>query len=157
MHQEANSSGEGVWCKQQVCGSNMANSYLQICWDSSRESVRDLPKTQRYDLPIHMYMQATAMRAAGRIPPFSPFTYSTTPSLELAKCHSGEQLPAVAFAGADQLQQEADALLPLLNEARVHKTAAEVELVRYVNRLGSEAHVAMMQVGAHCALEAVAK
>lgn len=48
--------------------------------------------------------------------------------------------------GLDSLQLEEETLFGAITEARVHKTAEEVALMKYVNNIGSEAHVAMMQV-----------
>jgi hypothetical protein len=44
------------------------------------------------------------------------------------------------------LELETDALFAAATEARVHKSAAEVAVLRYVNQAASKAHVAMMQV-----------
>jgi hypothetical protein len=52
-----------------------------------------------------------------------------------------------SFEGSDALTLETSTLFRQLNEARVHKTPGEIALMKYVNQLGSRAHVAMMQVG----------
>lgn len=52
-----------------------------------------------------------------------------------------------SFPGSEAFTLERHALFPALVEARVHKTPGEIALMRYVNKIGSEAHVAMMQVG----------
>lgn len=52
------------------------------------------------------------------------------------------------FPGSEKFTIETKTLFPALNEARVHKTPQEVELLQYVSDVGSRAHIAMMQVGA---------
>jgi hypothetical protein len=51
-----------------------------------------------------------------------------------------------SFDGSDKLTPETSTLFGQINEARVHKTAGEIALMKYVNHLGSRAHVAMLQV-----------
>jgi hypothetical protein len=64
--------------------------------------------------------------------------------------HSGLDItpPPLPEGPAAALPTDTSPLLhSVLVEARVHKTPAEVALMRYVNQVGSAAHVAMMQVG----------
>jgi hypothetical protein len=61
---------------------------------------------------------------------------------------SGIEVQPHSFAGSDGLSLETSTLFGVINEARVHKTPGEIALMKYVNHLGSRAHVAMMQVGA---------
>eukprot|EP00878_Enallax_costatus_P033339 GHUV01036759.1.p1 GENE.GHUV01036759.1~~GHUV01036759.1.p1 ORF type:complete len:498 (+),score=81.20 GHUV01036759.1:186-1679(+) len=66
---------------------------------------------------------------------------------------SGIEIPPLSFPGSDSLNIETDTLFRELNEARVHKTAGEIALMRYVNNVGSRAHVAMMQAACPGAME----
>lgn len=59
---------------------------------------------------------------------------------------SGIELQPPSFDGSDGFTLETSTLIDALNEARVHKTAQEVELLQYVSDVGSRAHVAMMKV-----------
>lgn len=59
---------------------------------------------------------------------------------------SGIQLQPPAFEGSSGFTVESATLFGALNEARVHKTPQEVELLQYVSDVGSRAHIAMMQV-----------
>lgn len=61
-------------------------------------------------------------------------------------CCSGIKVQPPSFEGSEGFTLETTALFRQLTEARVHKTAGEVALMKYVNHLGSRAHVAMMQV-----------
>lgn len=61
---------------------------------------------------------------------------------------SGLDIVPPAFDGIDRFKVETKALFPAITEARVHKSPGEVALMRYVNVLGSKAHVAMMQAAA---------
>ncbi|GBF92263.1 Xaa-Pro dipeptidase-like [Raphidocelis subcapitata] len=56
--------------------------------------------------------------------------------------------PPPAFEGQEEagFEFEAGALFPAITEARVHKSKAEVEVLRYANKLASRAHVAMMEI-----------
>jgi Xaa-Pro aminopeptidase len=56
------------------------------------------------------------------------------------------ELQPLSFEGSEAFSLETSALIDALNEARVHKTAQEVELLQYVSDVGSRAHVAMMKV-----------
>lgn len=72
-------------------------------------------------------------------------------TLHAALC-SGTEVQPPSFEGSDTLTLETATLFREINEARVHKTPGEIVLMKYVNHLGSRAHVAMMQVCAanHC-------
>lgn len=61
---------------------------------------------------------------------------------------SGFELQPLAFEGSTGFTIETSTLFGVLNEARVHKTQQEVEVLQYVSDVGSRAHVAMMQVRA---------
>jgi Xaa-Pro dipeptidase len=65
--------------------------------------------------------------------------------LEGKNSDSGRMAKAAAFAGAEQFRTDRAALYPELVECRVHKTAAEVELLRYVNGVTCAAHVEVMR------------
>eukprot|EP00775_Hariotina_reticulata_P006059 gene6059-6297_t len=58
---------------------------------------------------------------------------------------SGTEIKPLSFPGSESLTIETATLFPTLNESRVHKTPGEIVLMKYVNHLGSRAHVAMMQ------------
>lgn len=58
---------------------------------------------------------------------------------------SGTEVQPPSFEGSDKLTLETATLFREINEARVHKTPGEIVLMKYVNHLGSRAHVAMMQ------------
>lgn len=58
---------------------------------------------------------------------------------------SGMEVQLPSFPGCESLQLETSSLLPCLNEARVHKTPQEIQLLQYVNDIGSRAHIAMMK------------
>ncbi len=76
----------------------------------------------------------------------APLDEQPTPNPRACHRRSGLPIPPVTFPGIEQFTLEEAALYPALVEARVHKTPGEIELMRYVNRVGSEAHIAMMQV-----------
>lgn len=61
---------------------------------------------------------------------------------------SGYELQPPAFEGSTGFTLETSTLFGVLNEARVHKTQQEVEVLQYVSDVGSRAHIAMMQVRA---------
>lgn len=71
-------------------------------------------------------------------------------TLHAALC-SGTEVQPPSFEGSDTLTLETATLFREINEARVHKTPGEIVLMKYVNHLGSRAHVAMMQVRGHTA------
>lgn len=58
---------------------------------------------------------------------------------------SGFQLQPPSFEGSAGFTIETAVLFGVLNEARVHKTQQEVEVLQYVSDVGSRAHIAMMQ------------
>lgn len=70
--------------------------------------------------------------------------------LPLAACmpRSGFKLQPPAFEGSTGFTFETSTMFGVLNEARVHKTQQEVEVLQYVSDVGSRAHIAMMQVRA---------
>jgi Xaa-Pro dipeptidase len=54
-------------------------------------------------------------------------------------------IPAVHFAGIERFSTDNSALAKELTECRVYKTDREIALMRYLNRVSSEAHVRVMQ------------
>lgn len=70
---------------------------------------------------------------------------------ELIFVYSGQNSDSKAmgvpakFDGIDEYKLEDKALHEILFESRVTKSAKELELIRYTNRISSEAHIAVMQ------------
>eukprot|EP00879_Flechtneria_rotunda_P019525 GHRR01020510.1.p1 GENE.GHRR01020510.1~~GHRR01020510.1.p1 ORF type:complete len:411 (+),score=104.36 GHRR01020510.1:394-1626(+) len=58
---------------------------------------------------------------------------------------SGSNIVPPSFEGSNAFQLETATLFTQLTEARVHKTPQEMVLMKYVNQVGSRAHVAMME------------
>lgn len=80
-----------------------------------------------------------------------PHTHYHTPSPR-----SGLTIEPLSFPGSGEFTIESAALLPAMDEARVHKSAQEVELFQYVGDVGSRAHIEMMKVGVRdCECESV--
>ena len=50
-----------------------------------------------------------------------------------------------SFPGVEAFRVDRDALWPVITELRVHKTPAEIEVLRYIGEVSSEAHIAVMQ------------
>ena len=49
------------------------------------------------------------------------------------------------FPGMEDFRVDKEALWPIITELRVHKTPAEIDVLRYVGEVSSEAHIAVMQ------------
>jgi Xaa-Pro dipeptidase len=58
---------------------------------------------------------------------------------------SGSPARTARFEGLEDFRTDTALLYPAIVECRVHKTAAEVELLRHVNRVSSAAHVEVMR------------
>ena len=57
---------------------------------------------------------------------------------------SGKHCPAAHFEGIDKFHLDNLTLHPVINECRVEKTDLELELMRYTNKISSEAHKFVM-------------
>lgn len=58
---------------------------------------------------------------------------------------SGRPAPTASFEGIDAFALEKDALFEAITECRVYKTAEELEIMRYANKISAAAHVEMMR------------
>ncbi|KAG8193287.1 hypothetical protein JTE90_003774 [Oedothorax gibbosus] len=58
---------------------------------------------------------------------------------------SGKDTHEAVFAGIGKFRVDNKALYPVITECRVFKTAAELEVLRYINRISSEAHKEVMR------------
>ena len=58
---------------------------------------------------------------------------------------SGNTLEPPEFPGKDTFSIDTEALYPVMAELRVIKTDRELEVLRYANKIGSEAHLAAMK------------
>jgi len=58
---------------------------------------------------------------------------------------SGEKHRGCSFPSIEEFKMDKSILFPVLQECRVKKTAAEIEVMRYVCRVSSEAHKAVMK------------
>eukprot|EP00435_Cladocopium_sp_Y103_P045623 s168_g13.t1 len=58
---------------------------------------------------------------------------------------SGTEVQPASFEGLDQYQVNEEALHTVVYETRARKNEEEIRLLRYVNRISSDAHIAMMR------------
>lgn len=54
-------------------------------------------------------------------------------------------LPAASFPGIEEFSSRTATLWPTICECRVFKTEKELALLRYINTVSSEAHLAVVQ------------
>eukprot|EP00049_Salpingoeca_infusionum_P008617 m.142578 g.142578 ORF g.142578 m.142578 type:complete len:507 (-) comp14063_c0_seq1:1811-3331(-) len=73
------------------------------------------------------------------------YTAATVHVLYGKNSDSGNFAQPASFEGLDSFTVNKDALFPVIAELRVVKTAAELEVLRYVAQISSEAHVAVMR------------
>lgn len=59
---------------------------------------------------------------------------------------SGKTYHPATFKGIEKFAQDADILFPIIAECRVIKSAAELEVLRYVARISSDAHKKVMKM-----------
>ena len=59
---------------------------------------------------------------------------------------SGKSYSPASFPGIEKFPQDSDILFPVIAEARVIKSAAEIEVLRYVAKISSDAHKKVMKI-----------